>query len=90
MKGVPLRTVQELMGHKSLIMTLRYAHLSPGHTLAAIRLLDEERTGTATGTDEAATARVAVQGAEVVALPTKKNGPPGIRTPDPLIKSQLL
>ena len=34
------------MGHKSLIMTLRYAHLSTGHTLAAIRLLDGEQTGT--------------------------------------------
>jgi hypothetical protein len=66
MKGVPLRTVQELMGHKSLAMTLRYAHLSPGHTLAAICLLDAEQTGTATGTDQEATARVAAQGTEVV------------------------
>jgi integrase len=28
MKGVPLRTVQELMGHKSLTMTLRYIRTS--------------------------------------------------------------
>ena len=45
------------MGHKSLIMTLRYAHLSTGHTLAAIRLLDGEQTGTTTGTSEAELAR---------------------------------
>lgn len=36
MKGVPLRTVQELLGHKSPMMTLRYSHLSPGHLLEAV------------------------------------------------------
>ena len=29
MKGVPILTVKELMGHKTLTMTLRYAHLAP-------------------------------------------------------------
>ena len=33
MKGVDLRTVQELMGHKTITMTLRYSHLSPAHQL---------------------------------------------------------
>ena len=28
-KGVPLHTVAELMGYKSIAMTQRYAHLSP-------------------------------------------------------------
>jgi site-specific recombinase XerD len=35
MAGVDIRTVQELMGHKSIVMTMRYAHLSPDHRAAA-------------------------------------------------------
>ena len=31
MAGVPLRDVQELMGHKSVETTLKYAHLSAEH-----------------------------------------------------------
>ncbi len=39
MRGVDLKTVQELLGHKSIEMTLRYAHLSPGHRQAAVETL---------------------------------------------------
>jgi len=41
MAGVDLRTVQELLGHKSFEMTLRYAHLSPDHKKRALDILDE-------------------------------------------------
>lgn len=40
MRGVNLTTVKELMVHKHINMTLRYAHLSPGHKHAAISVLD--------------------------------------------------
>jgi integrase len=39
MAGVDLRTVQELMGHKTIQMTCRYAHLAPDHELAAVERL---------------------------------------------------
>ncbi len=40
MAGVPLLTVAELLGHKSIEMTKRYSHLSPNHKAAAVRMLD--------------------------------------------------
>jgi integrase len=41
MRGVDLTTVKELMGHKHINMTLRYAHLAPGHKRSAIAVLDQ-------------------------------------------------
>ncbi|MGR3318556.1 MAG: site-specific integrase [Candidatus Anammoxibacter sp.] len=41
MRGVDIKTVQELLGHKSLTCTMRYSHLAPGHKKNAIRVLDE-------------------------------------------------
>ncbi|MGA3316414.1 MAG: site-specific integrase [Candidatus Korobacteraceae bacterium] len=39
MAGVDLRTVQQLMGHKAIQMTVRYAHLAPEHQMAAVERL---------------------------------------------------
>jgi integrase len=39
MAGVDLNTVRELLGHKSVVMTLRYAHLAPEHKAAAVETL---------------------------------------------------
>jgi integrase len=90
MKGVDLKTVQELMGHKTLAMTLRYAHLSPAHQLEAVRRLDVEPTGTTTGTEAKLAKAATGQTMEVLDSAGKKNGPRRSRTCDPLIKSQLL
>jgi site-specific recombinase XerD len=67
MAGVSLKAVQELMGHKTIQMTARYAHLSPGHLQSAVELISGAKgakpgeqppekptaTRTATGTKKA-------------------------------------
>lgn len=40
MAGVDITTVKELLGHKSLTMTLRYSHLAPSHKVKAVGVLD--------------------------------------------------
>ncbi len=41
MKGVDLTTVKELLGHKDVKMTLRYAHLAKSHISEAVSVLDK-------------------------------------------------
>jgi len=40
MRGAPLKAVQELLGHSTIEMTMRYSHLTPDARREAIRLLD--------------------------------------------------
>jgi site-specific recombinase XerD len=67
MAGVDIRTVQELLGHKTISMTVRYAHLAPQHQLAAVERLDAPKAGssattTATGASEQTTPELAIAG----------------------------
>jgi integrase len=41
MSGVDLPTVEALMGHKDISMTLRYTHLSSDHKQRAVRALEQ-------------------------------------------------
>ena len=54
MLGVPLPTIKELMNHRSISQTMRYAHLSPGQQREAVQRLNgfgkKAPTGTKTGT----------------------------------------
>ncbi|HOD36800.1 MAG TPA: tyrosine-type recombinase/integrase [Syntrophales bacterium] len=40
MAGVDVKTIMEIMGHKTIKMALRYQHPLPGHKLNAVKLLD--------------------------------------------------
>lgn len=54
MRGVPLKAVQELMGHATIEMTMRYAHLAPEVRSEAVAMLDDAAPGIATrGTNRA-------------------------------------
>ena len=54
MSEVPLATIRELMNHRSISQTMRYAHLSPAHHRDAVQRLNgfgmTSKTGTRTGT----------------------------------------
>ena len=42
MKGVDLKTVSELLGHSTVMMSERYSHLAPAHKAIAINVLSSE------------------------------------------------
>ena len=48
--GVPLLTVKEVLGHKSIQVTMRYAHLAPKNLSDAIIKLEEKRLEATTTT----------------------------------------
>lgn len=41
MRGVPMKAIQELMGHSTMKMTMRYAHLTPSVRRDAVERLVE-------------------------------------------------
>lgn len=51
MRGVPIRTISELLGHATIQMTMRYAHLSPNVARDAVNQLDVQADGPRTARD---------------------------------------
>ncbi|WP_408034233.1 site-specific integrase [Thiorhodovibrio winogradskyi] len=49
--GVPLTEVRDLLGHFSITMTERYAHLAPDRVRSAVAVLDESRSRHAKGNE---------------------------------------
>ena len=45
MSGTPIKTISELLGHRTLSMTMKYAHLSPDHKRAAVKALEAFKNG---------------------------------------------
>jgi integrase len=59
MKRAPLEDIADLLGHKSLTMTWRYAHLGPNRLHEVVSLL--KATGTTSDTDQTAVSPTVVQ-----------------------------
>ena len=61
MSGFDLRTVQELLGHQSIMMTMRYSHPTPEHKMKAVESMESFMSGHYLDTSEN---REKVKGAE--------------------------
>jgi len=48
MADVDLMTIKNLIGHRTLAMTLRYAHLAPSHKVKTVEILDDSFSQTPT------------------------------------------
>jgi integrase len=79
MRGAALKEVQEILGHRTFAMTLRYAHLSPSHLRSAVDRLDgltKDRASAAQGS-----AQNTVESAECAVSPCRAVSSDG-RAPD--------
>ena len=69
MAGVDIRTVQELMGHSTITMTMRYAHLSPAHLRNAVNKASlgviAIKTGSGTGSKTGSNANLVIRGEKI-------------------------
>jgi integrase len=49
MRGTDLKTIMEIMGHKTYVMAMRYQHPAPAHKLAAVKSLEKVPAKVPTG-----------------------------------------
>lgn len=71
--GVPLRTIAEILGHRDMRMTTRYAHLSPQHLREAMPTLDAPpaaRDEPERESDEAAAGRKKMRSTGTIGAPS--------------------
>lgn len=61
MAGVSLRALAELLGHRTLAMVMRYAHLAPAHLRDAVERIVSPRIGTTTDTGVLRASQTAAQ-----------------------------
>ena len=66
MAGVDLRTVAELLGHRTLQMVMRYSHLAPEHQASAVERLVSPRNGRDTRSDTGANRRKSAKRSDAV------------------------
>jgi len=74
MAGVPIRTIQEILGHRDIGTTLKYMHLAPGHIKEAIQKGSLANlglgTGSKTGSDRSEGNEDHSQVVDILARPT--------------------
>jgi integrase len=88
MAGVDLRTVQELLGHKTITMTVRYSHLAPRHLQEAVERLTVKPIDTPTDTGRFSVPRRANAG--IAQVHGKIGAGGGSRTHTPLSGHEIL
>jgi hypothetical protein len=71
MQGVDLYSVKDLLGHKDIKTTMRYAHLSPSHQMRAIGQLNLSAGDTNSDTEKANANTAQAVNAELID-PTEK------------------
>ncbi len=88
MNGVDITSVKELLGHKSLAMTMRYAHLSPEHKRKAVDTLDKVLRSNQVGHNLVTISQPEQEGVSLSRC--KQDTPERIRTSDLRFRKPLL